>query len=109
MSDAEEEYGEQAEEIEEEQEAEPEEDEEEAEQAEDDGGEQQEYQDASPRSVPGTSHQKEAQDTLEGLCLSASPVGAERGVWREGSLGISTKSAAPATPFTSLSTKCLGI
>ncbi|XP_047214642.1 troponin T, slow skeletal muscle-like isoform X1 [Girardinichthys multiradiatus] len=44
MSDAEEEYGEQAEEVEEEQEAEPEEDEEEAEQAEDDGGEQQEYQ-----------------------------------------------------------------
>ncbi|XP_008413850.1 troponin T, slow skeletal muscle [Poecilia reticulata] len=45
MSDAEEEYEDQAVEVEEEPEAEPEEEEEEAEQAEEDGGEQQEYQD----------------------------------------------------------------
>ncbi|MEQ2238118.1 Disheveled-associated activator of morphogenesis 1 [Ilyodon furcidens] len=58
--------------------------------------------------VPGTSHQEEvqvtAQDTLEGLCLSAGlgtpwapPGGAGRGVWREGRLGVSAESAAPAT------------
>ncbi|MED6283016.1 hypothetical protein CHARACLAT_004411 [Characodon lateralis] len=58
--------------------------------------------------VPGTSHREEAQgtaqDTLEGLCLSAGlgtpwapPGGAGRGVWGEGRLGISAESAAPAT------------
>ncbi|MED6239787.1 hypothetical protein ATANTOWER_011159 [Ataeniobius toweri] len=55
--------------------------------------------------VPGMSHWEEAQDTaqdtLEGLCLLASlgtpwaPPGG--GVWGEGSLGVSTESAAPAT------------
>ncbi|MEQ2284189.1 hypothetical protein AMECASPLE_018994 [Ameca splendens] len=45
-----------------------------------------------------------AQDTLEGLCLSAglgtpwaSPGGAGGGVWGEGRLGVSAESAAPAT------------
>ncbi|MEQ2230347.1 hypothetical protein ILYODFUR_028316 [Ilyodon furcidens] len=45
-----------------------------------------------------------AQDTLEGLCLSAGlgtpwapPQGAEGGVWGEGRLGVSTESAAPVT------------
>ncbi|MED6246040.1 hypothetical protein ATANTOWER_012027 [Ataeniobius toweri] len=58
--------------------------------------------------VPGTSHREEAQgtaqDTLEGLCLSAGlgtpwapPGGAGRGVWGEGHLGVSAESAAPAT------------
>ncbi|MEQ2196852.1 hypothetical protein XENOCAPTIV_015562 [Xenoophorus captivus] len=60
--------------------------------------------------VPGMFHQEEAQglaqDMLEGLCLStslgtpwASPGGAGGGVWGEGSLGVSTQSAAPATRF----------
>ncbi|MEQ2231314.1 hypothetical protein ILYODFUR_038296 [Ilyodon furcidens] len=51
--------------------------------------------------VPSTSHQEEAQDTLEGLCLLAGlgtswapPGGA---VWGEGRLGVSAESAAPAT------------
>ncbi|MED6281902.1 hypothetical protein CHARACLAT_026589 [Characodon lateralis] len=50
--------------------------------------------------------QRTAQDTLEGLCLSAGlgtpwapPIGAGGGVWGEGSLGVSTKSGAPATQF----------
>ncbi|MEQ2251622.1 hypothetical protein ILYODFUR_013056 [Ilyodon furcidens] len=58
--------------------------------------------------VPGTSHREEAQgtaqDTLEGLCLSAGlgtpwapPGGAGGGVWGEGRLGVSAESAAPAT------------
>ncbi|KAK5612162.1 hypothetical protein CRENBAI_022793 [Crenichthys baileyi] len=58
--------------------------------------------------VPGTSHQEEAQgtaqDTLEGLCLSAGlgtpwapPGGARGGVWGEGRLGISTESAVPTS------------
>ncbi|MEQ2225523.1 hypothetical protein ILYODFUR_018347 [Ilyodon furcidens] len=58
--------------------------------------------------VPGTSHWEEAQgtaqDTLEGLCLSAGlgttwspPGGAGGGVWREGRLGVSVESDAPAT------------
>ncbi|MEQ2302382.1 G protein-activated inward rectifier potassium channel 1 [Ameca splendens] len=58
--------------------------------------------------VPGTSHRGEAQgtaqDTLEGLCLSAGlgtpwapPGGAGGGVWGEGRLGVSAESAAPAT------------
>ncbi|MEQ2229757.1 ETS translocation variant 1 [Ilyodon furcidens] len=45
-----------------------------------------------------------AQDTLEGLCLSAGlgtpwapPGGAGGGVWGEGRLGVSAESAAPAT------------
>ncbi|MEQ2301471.1 hypothetical protein AMECASPLE_036398, partial [Ameca splendens] len=57
--------------------------------------------------VPGTSHQEEAQgtaqDTLEGLCLSAGlgtpwapPGGAGGGVWGEGPLAVSAESAAPA-------------
>ncbi|MEQ2250263.1 hypothetical protein ILYODFUR_038152, partial [Ilyodon furcidens] len=44
-----------------------------------------------------------AQDTLEGLCLSAGlgtpwapPGGAGGGVWGEGRLGVSAESAAPA-------------
>ncbi|MEQ2249360.1 hypothetical protein ILYODFUR_028353 [Ilyodon furcidens] len=56
----------------------------------------------------GTSHREEAQgtaqDTLEGLCLSAGlgtpwapPGGAGGGVWGEGRLGVSAESAAPAT------------
>ncbi|MEQ2159325.1 hypothetical protein GOODEAATRI_021659 [Goodea atripinnis] len=61
--------------------------------------------------VPGTSHQEEAQgtaqDTLEGLCLSAglgTPWTPPRrtgggGVWGEGCLGVSAESAAPATRF----------
>ncbi|MEQ2296538.1 Tetratricopeptide repeat protein 30A [Ameca splendens] len=58
--------------------------------------------------VPGTSHREEAQgtaqDTLEGLCLSAGlgtpwapPGGDGGGVWGEGRLGVSAESAAPAT------------
>ncbi|MEQ2235866.1 hypothetical protein ILYODFUR_006588, partial [Ilyodon furcidens] len=58
--------------------------------------------------VPGTSHREEAQgtaqDTLEGLYLSAGlgtpwapPGGAGRGVWGEGRLGVSAESAAPVT------------
>ncbi|MEQ2295274.1 hypothetical protein AMECASPLE_012333, partial [Ameca splendens] len=55
--------------------------------------------------VPGTSHREEAQgmaqDTLEGLCLTAglgtpwAPPGG--GVWGEGCLGVSAESAVPAT------------
>ncbi|KAK5601159.1 hypothetical protein CRENBAI_003406 [Crenichthys baileyi] len=66
--------------------------------------------DAFPGGVPGTSHREEAQgtaqDTLEGLCLSAGlvtpwapPGGAGGGVWGEGRLGVSAESAAPATRF----------
>ncbi|MED6272226.1 hypothetical protein CHARACLAT_027986, partial [Characodon lateralis] len=51
--------------------------------------------------VPGTSNQEEAQDTLEGPCLSAglgTPWAPPRGaVWGEGRLGVSAESAAPAT------------
>ncbi|MED6270083.1 hypothetical protein CHARACLAT_006271 [Characodon lateralis] len=58
--------------------------------------------------VPGTSHWEEAQgtaqDTLEGLCLSAGlgtpwapPGGAGGGVWGEGRLGVSAESATSAT------------
>ncbi|MED6236919.1 hypothetical protein ATANTOWER_016138 [Ataeniobius toweri] len=62
----------------------------------------------SPGGVPGTSHREEAQgtaqDTLEGLCLSAGlgtpwapPGGAGGGVSGEGRLGVCAESAAPAT------------
>ncbi|MEQ2241298.1 hypothetical protein ILYODFUR_023960 [Ilyodon furcidens] len=60
--------------------------------------------------VPGTSHREEAQgtaqDTLEGLCLSAGlgtpwtpPGRTGDGVWGEGRLGVSAESVAPATWF----------
>ncbi|MEQ2291636.1 hypothetical protein AMECASPLE_015026 [Ameca splendens] len=66
------------------------------------------YRMPSSGGVPGMSHLEEAQgmaqDTLEGLCLSAGlgtpwapHGGAGGGVWGEGRLGVSPKSAAPAT------------
>ncbi|MED6271823.1 hypothetical protein CHARACLAT_024240 [Characodon lateralis] len=58
--------------------------------------------------IPGTSHREQAQgmaqDTLDGLCLSAGlgalwvpHGGAGGGVWGEGGLGVSAESAAPVT------------